>query len=86
MPVVLEAGNFEQWKHGELKDAAALIKPTSEDLFQRSPVSKSVDSSRAKDDDSSLIGIDGRVGTSVEIMLATNVYARELAQSDRNVI
>jgi len=55
MPVILEAKDFEQWEHGDAKDAAALMKPASEDVLQRWPVSKRVNSSRADDTDPTLI-------------------------------
>jgi putative SOS response-associated peptidase YedK len=38
-----------------VKDAAALMKPAADDILQKWPVSKRVNSSRAPDDDSSLI-------------------------------
>jgi putative SOS response-associated peptidase YedK len=49
--VILEAKDFEQWEQGDTKDAAALMKPASEDVLQMWPVSKQVNSSRAPDDD-----------------------------------
>jgi putative SOS response-associated peptidase YedK len=55
MPVILEAKDFEQWERGDAKDAAALMKPADEDILQRWPVSKRVNSSRAPDDDPTLI-------------------------------
>jgi putative SOS response-associated peptidase YedK len=55
MPVILEAKDFEQWERGDVKDAAALMKPASEDVLQKWPVSKRVNSSRASDDDATLI-------------------------------
>ena len=55
MPVVLEAGDFDQWERGSLKDAAALMKLTGEDVLQKWPVSKRVNSSRAPGDDSTLV-------------------------------
>jgi putative SOS response-associated peptidase YedK len=55
MPVILEAKDFEQWEHGEVKDAGALMKPAEEDVLQKWPVSKRVNSSRASDDDATLI-------------------------------
>jgi len=55
MPVILEAKDFEQWEHGNVKDAAALMKPAAEDLLQKWPVSKRVNSSRADGDDATLI-------------------------------
>jgi putative SOS response-associated peptidase YedK len=56
MPVLLEAKNFEQWEHGDAKDAAALMKSDGEDVLRKWPVSKRVNSSRAPDDDATLIG------------------------------
>jgi putative SOS response-associated peptidase YedK len=55
MPLILEAANFEQWERGDVKDAAALMKPANEDVLQRWPVSKRVNSSRASEDDATLI-------------------------------
>ncbi len=55
MPVVLEAKDFEQWERGDVNDAAALMKPGGEDLLQKWPVSKRVNSSRTSDDDPTLI-------------------------------
>jgi putative SOS response-associated peptidase YedK len=55
MPVMLEAKEFEQWVSGDTKDATALIKPAGERVLQKWPVSKRVNSSRAPDDDASLI-------------------------------
>jgi putative SOS response-associated peptidase YedK len=55
MPVILEAKDFEQWEHGDAKDAATLMKPAAESVLQKWPVSKRVNSSRAPDDDPSLI-------------------------------
>jgi putative SOS response-associated peptidase YedK len=55
MPVILEAKDFEQWEHGDVKDAAALMKPASEDVLQKWSVSKRVNSSRADGDDATLI-------------------------------
>jgi len=55
MPVILEAADFEQWERGDVKDAAALMKPASEELLQKWPVSKRVNSSRADDNDATLI-------------------------------
>jgi putative SOS response-associated peptidase YedK len=45
MPVILEAKDFELWEHGDEKDAAALTKPEAEDLLEKWPVSKRVNSS-----------------------------------------
>jgi len=55
MPVILEAKDFEQWERGDAKDAVALMKPSAEDLLQKWPVSKRVNSSRADGDDTTLI-------------------------------
>ena len=55
MPVVLETEDFDQWEQGDVKDAAALMKPAGEGVLQTWPVSKRVNSSRADDDDATLI-------------------------------
>jgi putative SOS response-associated peptidase YedK len=55
MPVILEAEDFEQWEHGDAKDAAALMKPAGQDVLQRWPLSKRVNSSRSDDSDATLI-------------------------------
>jgi putative SOS response-associated peptidase YedK len=55
MPVILEAKDFEQWERGDPADAAALMKPAAEGVLEKWPVSKRVNSSRAPDDDASLI-------------------------------
>ena len=55
MPVILEAKDFEQWEHGDANDAVALMKPAGEDVLQKWPVSKRVNSSRTSDDDATLI-------------------------------
>ena len=55
MPVVFKAKDFEQWEHGDVKEAAALMKPAGEDVLQKWPVSKQVNSSRESDDDPTLI-------------------------------
>ena len=55
MPVILEEKNFELWTQGDVKDAANLMRPASEKLLQKWPVSKRVNSSRADGDDASLI-------------------------------
>ena len=54
MPVILEAKDFEQWERGELKDAAALMKPADEGVLQKWPVSTRVNSSRADENDEKL--------------------------------
>ena len=55
MPVILEAKDFEQWERGDVKDASALMRPTGEDVLQKWQVSKRVNSSRASDEDATLI-------------------------------
>jgi putative SOS response-associated peptidase YedK len=55
LPVILEAQDFEQWERGDVKDAAALMKPAGEDVLQKWPVSKRVNSSRTSDEDATLI-------------------------------
>jgi putative SOS response-associated peptidase YedK len=55
MPVIVEAKDFEQWERGDVTEAAALMKPAAEDLLQKWPVSKRVNSSRADGDDATLI-------------------------------
>ena len=55
MPAILEAKDFEQWERGDAKDAAALMTPAGEDVLQKWSVSKRVNSSRASDDDATLI-------------------------------
>ena len=55
MPVILEARDFEQWERGDGKDASALMRPAGEDMLQQWPVSKRVNSSRASDEDATLI-------------------------------
>ena len=54
MPVILEAKDFEQWERGGVKDAVALMKTATENVLQKWPVSKRVNSSRAPDDDPTL--------------------------------
>jgi putative SOS response-associated peptidase YedK len=55
MPVILEAKDFEQWEHGDVKDATALMKPANENVLQKWPVSKRVTSSRADGADATLV-------------------------------
>lgn len=54
-----------------------LMKPADEDVLQRWPVSKRVNSSRAPDDDATLIEIEASVATADEILAANNFFARE---------
>jgi len=53
--VVLEQKDFEQWVNGNATDAAGLMKPAGEDVLQKWPVSKRVNSSKADADDATLI-------------------------------
>lgn len=55
MPVILEPKDFDQWERGDLKDAAALMKPAPENLLQKWPVSKRVNSSKAEKNEVELI-------------------------------
>jgi putative SOS response-associated peptidase YedK len=49
MPVLLAEKDFEPWLDGSA--VLDLLKPAAEDMLQRCPVSKRVNSSRATDDD-----------------------------------
>ncbi len=80
MPVILESKDFEQWEKGDQRGAAALMKSAGDDVLQRWPVSKRVNSSKAPTDDASLIDIEGEAATSAEIMAATISLAHELGQ------
>ncbi|HTE76067.1 MAG TPA: SOS response-associated peptidase [Xanthobacteraceae bacterium] len=53
MPVLLAEEGFEPWLSG--KAGLELLKPAPDDLLQKWPVSKRVNSSRASDDDPTLI-------------------------------
>jgi putative SOS response-associated peptidase YedK len=53
MPVLLADRDFEPWLSGSA--GLELLKPAPDDLLQRWPVSKRVNSSRASDDDATLI-------------------------------
>jgi putative SOS response-associated peptidase YedK len=53
MPVLLTNKDFERWLSGSV--GLELLKPAAEDLLQRWPVPKRVNSSRAPDDDPTLI-------------------------------
>jgi putative SOS response-associated peptidase YedK len=83
MPVILEVKDFEQWERGDLKDAAALMKPAGEDVLQKWPVSKRVNSSRTSDDDPLLIErADGVVDQ--EVLAATmNAIARRIGNIEQ---
>ena len=53
MPVLLEEQDYEPWLSG--KAGLELLKPAAENVLQKCPVSKRVNSSRAPDDDPTLI-------------------------------
>jgi putative SOS response-associated peptidase YedK len=53
MPVLLGENDYEPWLSGAADKE--LLNPAAEDLLQRWPVSKRVNSSRAPDDDATLI-------------------------------
>jgi putative SOS response-associated peptidase YedK len=53
MPVILETHQFEPWLTG--RAGVELLKPAANGVLQSWPVSKRVNSSRASDDDATLI-------------------------------
>ena len=53
MPVLLTEKDSEPWLSGEV--GLELLRPAANDLLQRWPVSRRVNSSRAPDDDPTLI-------------------------------
>jgi len=53
MPVLLTENQFEPWLSGEA--GTEFLKPAPNDFLQKWPVSKRVNSSRADDDDPTLI-------------------------------
>ena len=56
MPVILEREHFDTWmRTDDLQEAADLMKPAGEDVLERRPVSRRVNSSKAPDDDVTLI-------------------------------
>jgi putative SOS response-associated peptidase YedK len=55
MPVIFEVKDFEQWERGDAKDAVVLMRPAAEEVLQKWPVSLRANSSRASDDDPTLI-------------------------------
>ena len=65
---------------GDTAEAAALMKPTDNELLQRWPVSKQENSSRASNDDRSLIALELGISTPEEIAAATVGFARQLGQ------
>jgi putative SOS response-associated peptidase YedK len=55
MPVILEKPQFDQWMNGTPDEAAELMKPAAEDVLQKWPVSRRINSSRTSGEDQSLI-------------------------------
>ena len=55
MPVILEAKDFNQWERGTTDDASELMKPAGDDVINKWPVSKRINSSRMSGEDSTLI-------------------------------
>jgi putative SOS response-associated peptidase YedK len=55
MPVILEVDQFEPWLSGSA--GLEMLKPAANDVLQRWPVSRRVNSSRASDDDQTLIDL-----------------------------
>jgi len=55
MPVILEVDQFERWLSGSA--GLEMLKPAANDVLQRWPVSRRVNSSRASDDDQTLIDL-----------------------------
>jgi putative SOS response-associated peptidase YedK len=78
MPVLLAPPQFDAWLSA--KSGLEVLKPAPNDTLRRWPVSKRVNSSRAPDDDPSLIQIDASVATSAEVLAATMALGQELGQ------
>jgi putative SOS response-associated peptidase YedK len=78
MPVILEAKDFEQWERGGIKDAAALMKPAAEDVLQKWPVSKRVNSSRTSDEDPMLIERSDGVVDQSALLATMHAIARSV--------
>jgi putative SOS response-associated peptidase YedK len=55
MPVILEQEHFETWLTGNGQSLSDLLRPAENDVLQKMPVSKRVNSSRTSDEDASLI-------------------------------
>ena len=56
MPVILERSDFDTWmRTKDVEEAAALMRPAAENVLQKWPVSKRINSSRTPGDDPSLI-------------------------------
>jgi hypothetical protein len=53
MPVILEADQFKPWLSGSA--GLEMLKPAPNDVLQKWPVSRRVNSSRASDDDETLV-------------------------------
>jgi putative SOS response-associated peptidase YedK len=53
MPVVLEQEHFTSWLENEA--GSEILKPAAEDMLQRCPVSKRVNSSKAPKEDETLV-------------------------------
>jgi hypothetical protein len=61
------------------------MKPADDDTLQRRPVSKRVNSSRAADDDPTLVEIEGGLATRGGMLAATNVFAREFGFGHQSI-
>jgi putative SOS response-associated peptidase YedK len=56
MPVVLERDQFDaSMRTNDVREAAAMLKPATEDVLVRHPVSKRINSSKAPKGDATLI-------------------------------
>ena len=55
MPVILEKTDFDRWLNGAPDEAAALMTPANDEVLQKRPVSRRVNSSRTAKDDPTLI-------------------------------
>jgi putative SOS response-associated peptidase YedK len=78
MSVILDAKDFEQWEHGNEKDAASLMKPAGEEVLQKWPVSKRVNSSKAPDDDPTLIERSDGVLDQAVLLAMMNAVGRRI--------
>ena len=68
MPVILEPEQFDAWLTGTA--GLDILKPAANDVLQCWPVSRRANSSRAPDDDASLIeAVAARAGGAVQQML-----------------
>jgi putative SOS response-associated peptidase YedK len=82
MPVILEANDFEQWERGDVKDATTLMKPAGEDVLQKWPVSQRVNSSRAPDDDPTLIERSDGVVDQAALVATMQTVARRIGNTE----